>query len=99
MMENTFEQNSPKQEPVQGRIEQLKEKIYSSANTRVKLFEMSVEFAKKLQTKYPDCERYKCFHQLIGSTPPENTIEGDFTGDDSVERFLKTVADEAGIGN
>lgn len=44
---------------------------------------------------YPDYLKYRAYHQLVGSSPSkdinEDIIDGDFEGDDSVEKFFKSM--------
>ena len=54
-----------------------------------------VAFAEHLKETYPDAAHYRAYHALIGSTlRPEETgiIETDFPGDDSVVKFLESLA-------
>ncbi len=52
--------------------------------------EKMVAFAQKIQKDHPDFNRYRCYHKLIGSTPPEYAdIEKDFEGKDSVAGFIE----------
>ncbi|KKU90932.1 MAG: hypothetical protein UY23_C0005G0028 [Candidatus Jorgensenbacteria bacterium GW2011_GWA1_48_11] len=53
--------------------------------------ERILAFAKKLQGRHPDFQKYKCYHALIGSTPPPDSIDGDFEGEDSVEEFFQSI--------
>ncbi len=50
-----------------------------------------VERGVELKAIFPeDYDRYKLYHLLIGSTPyPERSPLWDFTGDYSVEKFLR----------
>ena len=45
----------------------------------------------ELQRNYPDFYQYKTFHLLMNSTPPESATETDFPGEDSVEKFLRSL--------
>jgi hypothetical protein len=56
-------------------------------------------FAKKIREKYPDYDRHRCYHKLVGSTIPEdvpNIVEEDFEGEDSVAGFLEGLLKEGG---
>ena len=49
-----------------------------------------VAFAKQIRKNHPDFYYYRCYHRLIGSTPPERSnIEEDFEGGDSIVAFLE----------
>lgn len=53
-------------------------------------------FAKgnELTKKYPDAYRHLWYHAMSMSTPPEEvTITDDFPGEDSIERFLESLAE------
>ena len=55
--------------------------------------EKRVIFTRKLKDKYPDYNRYKCYHKLISSTPIAGVeyIEEDFEGEYSVIAFLEDL--------
>lgn len=48
-------------------------------------------FSRMLMSKYPDYQRYKLFHILNGSTPPEYVDKFDFPGEDSIETFIRSL--------
>lgn len=61
-------------------------------------FAERVDFAKQLQTKYPDYDTYAAYHALINSTPTSEPLPGrvavtkqDFPGEDSAETFIRNL--------
>lgn len=50
-----------------------------------------LNFAISLDKKYPDARKYCLFHVISGSTMVE-TSKFDFEGEDSIEKFLKSLA-------
>ena len=58
------------------------------------------QFARKLREKYPDnyanYANYAIYHALIGSTAWDraDTVYDDFTGEDSVENFVKGLVEK-----
>jgi len=80
-------------EAVHERIDELKRKV-SKHLGGIKYNEVMLDFAKKLEERRPNCRDYRVFHQLIGSTPPAGTLSGDFEGEDSIEAFFKSLAEE-----
>ena len=50
-----------------------------------------IEKSEELNEKYPDALYYELYHVLIGSTPPEYVNKFEFPGDDSVEKFFRSL--------
>ena len=52
------------------------------------------DFGPMLLKKYPpeECRKLRLFHLVIGSSPPDNTVAGDFEGEDSIEKFIRSLA-------
>jgi len=80
-------------EAVHERIDELKIKVMERLDG-IKYNEVMLDFATKLEERRPDCRKYRAFHQLIGSTPPADALSGDFEGEDSIESFFKSLAEE-----
>jgi len=77
-------------EAVHERIQRVKTEAFKNLgamNYQNKVF----AFAGQIRQNHPDYERYLCYHRLISSTPWGEIIEGDFTGEDSVERFFESM--------
>lgn len=55
-----------------------------------KAYHERVEFARKLDKKYPDTRQRTFFHLIIGSTPPKSSSDEDYAGEDSIERFIES---------
>ncbi|HEY4523270.1 MAG TPA: hypothetical protein VJK04_00135 [Candidatus Paceibacterota bacterium] len=85
-----FNETPPTPKLVHERIQEAKEE----SSRRVGVIERHqrvFDFAIKIQKQHPDYIKYRAYHQLISSTPPDDVIEGDFEGDDSVEKFFKSL--------
>lgn len=84
-------------------IDNLKKAVFTAVNQKeggvLIMSEKEYAFAMRLQKKYPDYYRYRAYHQLIGSTPPDNVLDGDFEGEDSVEDFYQSLLKEFGGSN
>jgi hypothetical protein len=86
-------ENTPNEsEAIHERIDELR--IKAIGRLGEKYNELMFDFAMKLKKRYPDCRKYRAFHQLIGSSPPEDALSGDFEGEDSIEAFLKSLMEE-----
>lgn len=78
-------------------IRALKRKVYGKESgvtreERIERVRQVTVFAGTLKEKYPDFQRWRVYHALIGSTPgTSNLIEGDFPGEDSVVNFLESL--------
>ena len=55
--------------------------------------------AQYLEGKYPDAREYALFNLLTANSPESDYVYSkfDFPGDDSVEKFIRDLADELGI--
>ena len=56
-----------------------------------------VAFKDHLQQNHPDYANYEVFHVMAGSTTeslPDQLIQEDFEGEDSVEQFLEKLYKE-----
>ena len=53
-------------------------------------------FTNRIKENNPNYQQYRCYHQLIGSTPREgyDMIEGDFGGEYSIVAFLEGLLKE-----
>ncbi len=62
----------------------------------VELLRKTHEFSLRLREKYPDYAERRAYHVLAGTRPRPDAriIEEDFPGDDSVIRFLESLAGE-----
>jgi len=50
------------------------------------------EFGDNLRRNYPDCQGYRLFHVLSGSSVDENQCDKfDFPDEDSVEKFINEL--------
>ncbi len=86
-------ENTPeKSEAVHERIDELR--IDAPKRLGEEFNEIMLDFATKLEKRRPDCRKYRAFHQLIGSSPPEDALSGDFEGEDSIEAFFKNLVEE-----
>ncbi|MCX6701674.1 MAG: hypothetical protein NTX96_00570 [Candidatus Zambryskibacteria bacterium] len=50
-----------------------------------------VKKVKGLRKKYPDWQNYRVYHLLVGSDLLEPTKYFDFPGDDSIEKFIRSL--------
>lgn len=94
-----FKENIPQapespSERVRRMRDELARQMAGNASRQVKVYELSKGFEKKLEEKYPDFAKYRAYHWLVGSTPPESCDKEDFEGEDSVEAFLKPFLEE-----
>lgn len=80
-------EEAPKiREQIIAELSELKGKFYDSPE----LYEKLVEFGQGLRKRYSDAESYELFHFLIGSSYDKEDVPNfDFTGDDSIEKFLR----------
>ncbi|MDD5750418.1 MAG: hypothetical protein PHU56_02080 [Candidatus Pacebacteria bacterium] len=90
----------PRQENIEGfgnemesKIGKLREKYNQAVALNIEsFFDDFFEFAEKLRGKYngqDGCQKYAAFHIASGSTfNPEKIKEFDFSGEDSVEKFV-----------
>ncbi len=62
----------------------------------VELLRKTHEFSLRLREKYPDYADRRAYHVLAGGRPRPGmrVIEEDFPGDDSVIRYLESLAGE-----
>ncbi len=54
-------------------------------------YEKLLEFVEKLKTKYEDYQDYQLYHFLVGSTPAHELPKIDFSGEDSIEKFINSL--------
>lgn len=65
---------------------------YDKAPVRLDITRKINEFGYYLENKYPGCFDYRLYRLLVGITPPEKGCsEFDFSGEDSVEKFIKSL--------
>ena len=80
-------------EAVHERIDELKRKVAEHLGG-IEYNKVMLDFATKLEERHPGARKYRVFHQLIGSTPLADVLSGDFEGEDSIEAFFKSLAEE-----
>jgi len=95
-MENPEKQfNQLEVEPGQeALIAELKEKLNNAYNTdAIDAHEKVFEYTDEIKKKYPDYSKYRLWHLVIFSTIGKSMeiTHFDFPGDDSVERFIKSL--------
>ena len=89
-------------ESIHAKIRLLRKKVYDLAKNGIgvdlyaRIARREYDFAMNIQKRHPDFNHYRCYHQLIGSTPPPDVYDGDFDADDSVEKFYKSLLEEIG---
>lgn len=83
-------------ESVRNKIDELLAEVRERIDV-MDFHEKRNSFAEKIRKSYPkDYEKYRCYHQLIGSHFPKeynvgDIVEGDFEGDCSVVSFLEEL--------
>lgn len=89
-MNEKLQQSPPSPESTQDKITRLLKEVRERMDV-LDFQEEMVPFAKKIEENNPDYQQYRCYHQLIGSTPREGLsfIEEDFKGEYSVVAFLE----------
>lgn len=90
MGEEITEKSSIHKESVPNEIDRLRREARLRVGS-LKYADGVYNFSQKLKKQHPDVLKYRCYHQLVGSTPWEDVIEGDFEGEDSIIEFLKSL--------
>ena len=83
--------------PLLRRIRELSDALYNDENgdRMLENYEKMRVFAEKLRSKYPDFNRRKVYHMMIGSSVESfYDIDDDFPGEDSVVGFLEKLTAE-----
>ena len=57
-------------------------------------YERIVDFGQHLQKEYPEFQKYRLYHFLVGSSPKEECVNFDFPDENSVEVFINKLYKE-----
>jgi hypothetical protein len=96
----TMPQESPSQ-----RVRRLKQEAFrfmDEVEFHKRINDFSEELERRFKERSPDdparwgeYTRYKAYHWLVGSTPPDSADLEDLEGEDSIESFLTALLERA----
>lgn len=93
-MENES-QNEKEREAILEYVRGLLSQVYRDRQRLSAAHESILAQAQFLRQKYPDYEAYRMYHLLIQSSPHEERLKFlDFPGEDSVVKYLESLAKE-----